>query len=217
MKTALVIGATGLVGTELVAQLLSDDRFNQIKIFVRRSAGVTHPKLEEHIINFDAVEQWRDLVKGDVLFSTLGTTIRQAGSQEAQYKIDHNYQYNFAKTASENAVAAYVLISSAYASPDARIFYSRMKGELERDVQQLPFQTISIIRPGMLAGNRKEFRLGEKISLPLFSVLKFIPGLRGYAPIDAGLVARAMIHAAVQQKEAFKIYELQQVFDLAKG
>jgi uncharacterized protein YbjT (DUF2867 family) len=216
MKTAIVIGATGLVGTELVTQLLADDRFSKVKVFARRSVGISNEKLEEHIINFDAVGEWSHLVAGDVLFSALGTTIKQAGSQDAQYKIDHNYQYNFAKAAATNGVKHYVLISSAYASPGSRIFYSRMKGELERDIQQLSFEKISIIRPGLLAGDRKEFRLGERISQMILPVLKFIPGLQGYTPIHARKVAKAMINAVIYQTEALRIYELKEVFQLAE-
>ena len=92
--TAIVIGATGLVGSELVQQLLDDERFSLVKIFVRRSFGKQHPKLEEHIIDFDKIHEWGHLVSGDVLFSALGTTLKQAGGKEAQYRIDYNYQYD---------------------------------------------------------------------------------------------------------------------------
>src|SRR6476619_3817620 len=95
--TALVIGATGLVGNELVQQLLADDRFGSVVVFVRRTTGIQHSKLKELIINFDEPQNWNNLVKGDVLFSALGTTIKKAGSKEAQYKIDHNYQFEFAR------------------------------------------------------------------------------------------------------------------------
>ena len=139
MKTAVVIGATGLVGSELVALLLADSRFETVKVFVRRSTGRQHPKLEEHLVNFDAVETWKEQLTGDVLFSAMGTTLKQAGSKDAQYKIDYTYQYNVAKAAAENGVPQYVLISSAGASPKSRIFYSRMKGELEESVKKLTF------------------------------------------------------------------------------
>src|SRR5687767_15068207 len=99
--TALVIGATGLVGSELVNQLLSDNKFEKLIVFVRRSIGKEHSKLTEHIIDFDSPRQWNMLVHGDVLFSTLGTTLKQAGSKGAQFKIDYTYQYQFAKVASE--------------------------------------------------------------------------------------------------------------------
>ena len=162
MKTAVVIGATGLVGSHLVDLLLQDNRFDKVKIFVRRTTGITNSKLEEHIINFDDTDTWQNKVTGDVLFSALGTTIRQAGSQPAQYKIDYTYQYNFAKTATQNGVRTYILISSAGARANARLFYSRIKGELEEAVRKLSFAHIHIIQPGILTGPRSENRLGEK-------------------------------------------------------
>src|SRR5689334_5676279 len=98
-RTAMVIGATGLVGSHLVQLLLHDDRFAVVKIFARRSTGIQHPKLQERIIDFDHPERWKHLITGDVLFSALGTTLKTAGSKEAQYKIDHTYQFNVAKAA----------------------------------------------------------------------------------------------------------------------
>ena len=122
-----------------------------------------HAKLQERIVNFDAVPEWKALLTGDVLFSSLGTTLKQAGSKEAQYKVDFTYQYNIAKAAADNGVSQYVLVSSAGASPQSRIFYSRMKGELEEAVKTFSFPHITILQPGILQGERDEFRLGERI------------------------------------------------------
>src|SRR5687768_5421023 len=162
---ALVIGATGMVGSQLIQQLLADKRFEKIRVFSRRSLDIKHQKLEEHLINFDYPEQWKGLVRGNVLFSALGTTLSKAGSKGAQFKIDYKYQYQFAKAASENGVPQYVLVSAAYASPSSKIFYSRMKGILEKDVKKLSYQNITILKPGMLSGERKEERTGEKIGI----------------------------------------------------
>jgi uncharacterized protein YbjT (DUF2867 family) len=215
MKTALVIGATGLVGKELVGQLLQDARFGKVIVFVRRAAGRTHAKLEEHLVDFDNPAGWKDLLRGDVLFSAMGTTIKKAGSKEAQYKIDYTYQYEAARAAAENGVPTYVLVSSAGASSSSRIFYSRMKGELEDAVKGLPFSYIRIIQPGILAGGREEFRLGERIGIAVMSVLGQVPGLTAYKPYQASVVARALIRAALYEEGRIRTYHLKEVFELA--
>ena len=213
--TALVIGATGLVGNELVHLLLADDRFGEVLVFARRTTGITHPKLREFLIDFNDSKSWRHLVVGDVLFSALGTTLKKAGSKEAQYQIDYQYQYDFAKAAAGNHVPVYVLVSSAMASVHSRIFYTRMKGELERDIRLLPFQYIHIMQPGMLEGNRKEKRPGEKIGLAL---LKFINKL-GIAlqqkPVPASVVAKAMINVSFLKNNHVNVYALREVFSAA--
>jgi uncharacterized protein YbjT (DUF2867 family) len=213
--TALVIGATGMVGKELVQQLLAHPSFAKVIVFTRRPYELTHPKLEQHIILFDNKESWQHLVKGDVLFSALGTTLKQAGSKEAQYKIDYHYQYNFAEAASNNNVPAYVLISSAMASDKAKLFYTRMKGELERDIKKLSFSSIAIIRPGMLTGNREEKRLGEKIGTRAILLLNGMGLLKKQKPIHASIVAKAMINASLDGKKGIYTYELLEVFQLA--
>lgn len=121
-RTALVIGATGLVGNQLVEQLLANDQFSAVVIFVRRTTGLQHNKLREHIISFEQPESWDHLVKGDVLFSALGTTLKQAGSKETQFKVDFTYQYQFAEVAATNGIATYVLVSSAGANEKASFF-----------------------------------------------------------------------------------------------
>ena len=213
--TAIVIGATGLVGTNLVQLLLRDARFSVIKIFTRRSTSFRNPKIKEHIIDFDKPEQWQHEVSGDVLFSALGTTLKQAGSKEAQYKIDHEYQYKFAKAAAQNNVPVYVLVSSAMASEKSKIFYTRMKGELERDIRQLPFQYIHIIQPGMLVGNRKESRPGEKIGIAVLRFLNKLGIAKQQKPVDASIVARAMINVSFKKNDKMNVYSLLQVFEEA--
>jgi uncharacterized protein YbjT (DUF2867 family) len=215
-RTAIVIGATGLVGSHLVALLLKDDRFSSVKIFARRNTGVQHPKLHEHIVDFDHPEQWQSFITGDVLFSALGTTLKTAGSKEAQYKIDHTYQFNVAKAASQNGVPVYVLISAALANEHSRIFYTRMKGELERDIKQLPFEYIHIIQPGMLTGPRKENRPFEKIGTPVLSFLNKLGIAKKQKPIHASIVAQAMINVSFKKEDRISTYSLLEVFEQAK-
>jgi uncharacterized protein YbjT (DUF2867 family) len=217
MITAIVLGATGLVGRALVDQLIADARFDRIVVLLRRDVQYTSSKVQANVVNFDDPKTWRELVKGDVLFSTLGTTMKQAGSKEAQYKVDFTYQYEAARTAAENGVETYVLISSAGASAKSFIFYSKMKGELEEAISKLPFKRISIIRPGLLSGNRTEHRAGEKLMIKVLNVLHHLPGLGGQKPIDVSIVARAMINAYFQQRSAALVYELSEVFKLAEA
>ncbi|MBX0331970.1 NAD(P)H-binding protein [Pontibacter sp. HSC-14F20] len=216
MKTALVIGATGLVGTQLVQQLLADDRFSKVIVFGRRSLGIANTKLEEHLINFDASDEWQHLVKGDVFFSTLGTTLKQAGGQNEQYKVDYHYQYKFAEAAAENGVSAYVLVSSSGASKDSLIFYSRMKGTLEENVKNLGFQSINIIQPGLLHGDRKEERFGEAAAYKVMHFLDKV-GIAGkYKPYEDKVVAQAMINAGIAAQPGVHTYTLGDIFTLAE-
>ena len=216
MKTAIVIGATGLVGAQLLQHLLKDRRFENVKIFVRRTTGIKADKLDEHIVNFDDPGSWKKLLTGDVLYSAMGTTLRAAGGKDAQYKVDYTYQYEVAKMAAANDVKEYVLVSSAGAGTDSKIFYSRMKGELERDIRKLPFETIHIIRPGMLAGERKEVRTGEKLGIGIMTALGSIPGMNALKPIQGWEVAQAMINATFRHVVGIHSYTMGDVFKLAR-
>lgn len=218
MKTALLIGATGLVGDYLLRQLLTDDRFACIKVFARRPTGYQNPgKLEEHLVDFDQPELWQEHLRGDVLFSTLGTTLHQAGGQKAQYQVDYTYQFRTAEAAAQNGVPTYVLVSSAGADAESFVFYSRMKGELERAVKRLPFQRIRILQPGMLAGTRGTPRLGERLALPLAALASKLPGLHQYRPIHGREVAQAMINAAIDDKPGVQTDTLEGVFRRAES
>ncbi|MCW3122853.1 MAG: hypothetical protein JWQ38_2345 [Flavipsychrobacter sp.] len=216
MRIANVIGATGLVGGKLVNQLLHDTRFEKVRVFVRRSTGINNSKLEEHIVDFDAPDKWKKLVTGDVLYSAMGTTLKAAGSKDAQYKIDYTYQYQAAKIAAANNVKEYVLISAAGSSPDSKIFYSKIKGELEQAIQKLPFETIHIIRPGMLSGDRKQVRTGEQLGIGIMNVLSKIPGLGTLRPIKGDEVAKAMINATFRHVSGIYVYNMKDVFGLAE-
>lgn len=207
MKTAIVIGATGLVGNELVKLLLADPYFEKVKIFTRRDSKLVHQKLEEYVIDFDETDKWHHLVQGDVLFSVLGTTLKQAGSKQAQYKIDFTYQYQFAEIASKNGIATYVLVSAVGAHPKATFFYSRMKGELENAIKALPFEATHILRPSVLVGNRKNNRIGERIASFLLTLLNRLGFLKAYRPVRAESVAQAMVNASKLPLKGLQIQE----------
>lgn len=218
-KTAVVIGATGLVGNQLVKLLTNLDEYEKIKIFSRRSTGFKNEKIEEHLVDFDELKSWENAVTGDVLFSALGTTIKQAGSKDAQYKVDFTYQYEVAKAAAENGVKQLVLISSLGANPKSSIFYSRIKGELDRAVKDLPFKTVGIVRPSALVGDRKEERAGEKTMIKVTDFFsKIFPFLKKYKPIDATIVAKAMVNIVEHyNKEKYSIFNNSEIFQISRS
>lgn len=218
MKTAIVIGATGLIGNLLVKKLLNDSRYRAVKVFVRRSTGINHPKLIEYLIDFDELEKFKSDITGDELFSAMGTTIRKARSTTLQYKIDVTYQYDFAKAASENGVKNYFLVSSVGANASSKLFYTRIKGELEEKVKSLLFNKIKIFRPSLLLGERPEKRFGEKTAeLILKIVVPIFPFLKNQRPIEGDKVARAMIVSANEDgNERIKIFEPPEIFQLAE-
>lgn len=215
-KTVNVIGATGLVGKELVRILLDEPNVNTIRVFARRPIGLKNPKVEEHIVNFDDEETWKPYLTGDVLYSTLGTTLKQAGSKSAQYKVDYTYQFQFAMAAAENGIPSFVLVSSAGANAKSSIFYSRMKGELDEAVQKLPFSNCVILRPSILAGDREIKRNMEEMGNKFMKfVTRFV--FTKYRPIEGKTVARAMINSSLYPKKpGVIIAELDEIFVLAQ-
>lgn len=189
---AILLGATGAVGRDLVRQLLQDDRFTELYLFVRRiPEGVSSPKLRIQVLDFEQPDEWPDFPEADVLFSSLGTTLRDAGSQAAQYRVDYGYQYEVARRAAARGVPHYVLVSSWGAKPKARSFYSRMKGELEEAVQALPFRHISILRPPLLL-RPGSTRGGERLATAVLRGLGALGLLRAFRPMPTSVVARCM-------------------------
>ncbi len=215
MKQAIIIGATGLVGSHLIEQILEDERFSGVTVLTRRDTGISHPKLTEHIVDFADPEGWETLVKGDVLYLCLGTTRAKAGGKKAQYAVDHTYQYNVAKAASENGIPALVLVSSSGADAKSRFFYLRMKGELEKDLRQLDFSKRVFMRPGALDGPREEKRTMERMGIAGLKTINKIGLMRNMRPIHAETVARAMVNATFAAPDGTSIYELEEVFRLA--
>ena len=213
--TANIIGATGLVGSQLTQLLLENSNFKKVRIFVRHDSGLNHPKLEQHIVCFSDKKTWSKFLKGDVLFSTLGTTLKQAGNKEAQYEVDYTFNLNFAKSAKKNGIENYVLVSSLRANTNSKIFYTRMKGELDDAVKKLEFEKLTVLRPSLLVGKRKTKRLLENIStstIRLFTKIIF----KKYRPIQDIIVAQAMINAATSPVSIKTIWEANEVFELAE-
>jgi uncharacterized protein YbjT (DUF2867 family) len=210
---ALIIGATGATGRDLLEQLLADPEFNKVDIFVRKETGVKHEKLQSHIIDFNEPSQWRHLVKGDVLFSCLGTTLKIAGSKEAQWKIDHDYQYQFAQAARANNVPQLVLISADMASPDSRLFYSRMKGQLEEEVKALNFERLDIFNPPLLIRKNTD-RGGERTAKIILGIFNSLGLFRSQKPLPTEELAKAMITVAKKKSPGIFKYRNKQIREL---
>lgn len=212
--TANVIGATGLVGSQLVQLLLNDDNFSNVRIFVRRSTGLSHSKLEECVIDFKDEKTWGDKLKGDVLFSALGTTLKQAGGKEQQYEIDVVFNRNFARKAKDNGIENYVLVSSIGANSKSKLFYLHIKGKLDDTVSAMGFKNLVILRPSSLTGERNNNRLSEKLSVPVAKLItKFM--FKNYKPIHGKTVAKAMINSAINPEPTKLIWEGKEIFELA--
>jgi len=215
-KTANIIGATGLVGGSLVRLLLEDERYGTVRIFVRRSTGLVHDGLDEHVVDFENPGAWEGLLQGNELFSALGTTIKQAGTKDKQYRVDYTYQWNAASAAARNGVQRYLLVSSAGANAGSRMFYSRIKGQLDEAVSALPFSRIAIFRPSLLLGEREIPRPGERVGEVVLKIVDWVPGIRRYRGIPGATVAAAMVAVANQPTdERVTIHTLDELFPLA--
>ena len=190
---AIVIGATGATGKELVVRLLEDSDFNSVSIFVRKKPTISHKKLKTYKIDFSKIGNFSELIKGDVLFSCLGTTLKNAGSKLKQYKVDYTYQYEFAKYASENGVSLYSLVSSTGANSKSFFFYPKIKGQLEDSVKKLPFKTIHIFQPPILNRQAELIRRGEKFANKIFSSLNNLGILKSHKPIPVSTLANRMV------------------------
>ena len=208
---AIVIGATGSTGRELVATLLGDGNYTAVSIFVRRPMNIDHPKLTENIVYLSTVEQYAELIVGDVLFSCLGSTLKSAGSKEAQWAIDFDIPHKFATIAKGNGVHSMVLVSAYGANPKSNIFYSRMKGELERSIAELAFVQYIIFRPGMLLRPDTD-RLGEKVTAMLLRVLNTIGILRKQSPLPTAILAKKLAIAPMRLPDGESSVELNKIF-----
>jgi uncharacterized protein YbjT (DUF2867 family) len=211
-KTAIVIGATGLVGQAVVDQLAQVEKIDKIITLTRRPVNHESAKVFNQVVDFENLEDYSIFFNGDFLFSCLGTTIKQAGSIEAQRRVDLDYQFRAAQLAVDNGVEHYLLVSSSGANEKSKNKYLQMKGELEQKIKTLPFSQISIFQPSLLLGQREQFRLGETLGSWLMPVLAIIPGLRRYRPITGKQVAEKMVQVSQQIKPQLRHFRLDDIF-----
>ena len=195
--TALVIGASGATGKQLVIQLLANPTISTVKVFVRKEMTAWHPKLKIFIVDFNSIDTWQHLISGDILFSVMGTTLKQAGSKAEQYKVDVTYQYQVAKAAVTNGVAIAVLLSSYGANASSSIFYSKIKGELESLFSALLFSHLHIFQPGILERFANDGRVFETIGVNMIKWLNAVGLFRHQAPLPVTVLADKMIKVAL--------------------
>lgn len=209
MKTALIIGSTGLIGSELLNLLLESSHYAKVITFVKRDTGIKHPKLTQHIIDFDKPETYKELVVGDDFFCTIGTTIKKAGSKKAFRKVDFEYPRQFSAFALQNKVKQFLIISSLSADAKSGNFYLKTKGEIQDFLKDCNFESVAVLQPSLLLGNRTEFRLGEKVGAFFMKTLSFLflGNLKKYKSIEAKTVAKALFKIAQKNDTGFKIYE----------
>ncbi len=212
---ALVIGATGATGKDLVTQLLNDKDFEEVNVFVRKPLTIQNEKLKVHVVDFEKPELWKNSVIGDVAFSCMGTTLKDAGSKEAQRKVDYDYQYEFAKAARENNVDDYILVSAYGANPQSKIFYSKMKGELEEAVKQLHFNKITIFKPGMLE-RKDSARNGEVLGSRIIKFANKLGLFESQKPLPTDVLAKAMINSSKIKSNGYSSVKLGNIFGFAE-
>jgi uncharacterized protein YbjT (DUF2867 family) len=217
-KTAIVIGASGLVGSEIVKQLLVDEDYSKVKLFLRKEIPFSNSKLQQYIIDFNKLDASSDLINGDVVFCCMGTTIKVAGSQDAFMKVDYTYVLNFAQLAKRNGIDKFIVVSSLGADKNSANFYLKVKGDVENDLTRLKFKNLIIVRPSMLLGDRKEFLLGELIGKKIMKGLAFlfVGKLKKYKAIEASTVAKAMLMLSKNELSDVAIFENARLLDLGK-
>jgi uncharacterized protein YbjT (DUF2867 family) len=215
-KTALIAGSTGLIGNELLKFLLNAKEYDKVTAIVRRPLEIKHPKLDEKIVEFDHLEEYKESFTVDDVFCCLGTTIKKAKTKEAMWKIDVDYPVAIAKLASSQGAKKFLLVSSMDADPNSPIFYSKMKGKLEEAIIQIPYESTSIFRPSLLLGNRQEYRLGERAAAAIFTKVPFLfkGPLKKYKAIEGKTVASAMYRTAQGNKPGVTIYPSEQIQEI---
>ena len=217
-RTALLLGASGLIGGHCLDLLLADNDYAQVTMLVRKPLPQTHPKLTQRIVNFDRLTEVADAFRVQDVFCCLGTTIKTAGSQEAFRKVDFTYPVESARIAMQQGAAQFLLVSSLGANAKSSVFYNRIKGEVEVAIAASDISSVQIFRPSLLLGQRAEVRTGEVIGEKISRAISFllVGPLRKYRPIEARTVATAMIVMAKQAAAGIHIYESDRIAQIAQ-
>ena len=215
MKTALVFGSSGLVGGHLLSQLIENDDYNKIKIFVRSEPEINNSKVEIIKTDFNNLENHKDDIKGDDCFFCIGTTKQNSPDKSEYRRVELEVPKQVAQIAKSNSVNSFVFVSSGYADPKSSGDYLKFKGEVEEELKRLNFPKLGIMRPSFLLGDRKEKRVGEKIGIFVFKLLSplFLGPLKKMKPIQSETVAKAMISSANKNLEK-NVFESNEIAEL---
>ncbi|MDC1002900.1 NAD(P)H-binding protein [Candidatus Pelagibacter sp.] len=216
MKTALLFGASGLVGSHLLNQLIKDTNYSKIKLFVRSVTEIIDPKVEIIKIDFNNLQNHKEDFKGDDCFFCIGTTKKNSSDKDEYRRVELDIPKEIAKIAKLNLVNSFIFVSAIYANPNSSGDYVRFKGLVEEELKRLNFLKLALMRPSFLMGDRKEKRVGEKIGIFVFKLLSplLLGPLKKMRPINAETVAKAMIRAANEnlEKNIFESDEIAKLF-----
>ena len=215
MKTALLFGASGLVGSHVLNQLISNNNYSKIKLFVRSSINMSDPKIEIIQTDFNNLENHREDIKGDDCFFCIGTTKKNSPDKNEYKRVELEVPKQIAQIAKSNFVNSFVFVSSGYADPKSSGDYLKFKGEVEEELKKLNFPKLGVMRPSFLLGDRKEKRVGEKIGIFIFKLISplLLGPLKKMKPIHSEIVARSMIKVANEdlQKNTFESNEIMEL------
>ena len=216
-KIALIVGATGLTGKSLLKYLLEENTYEKVIALTRKDLQIKNDKLLQLIGDYSNLEQYKKMLKADDVFCCLGTTIKKAGTKEAFKIVDLNYPLEIAHITKENGARQFLVISAMGANPESSIFYSKVKGLMEAELQKVGFEVIHIFRPSLLLGNRDEFRLGEYLGIAFYKLISwlFVGKLKKYRGIQADTVARAMYRAAQLNRTGINIYASDKISEIS--
>lgn len=206
MKTAIIAGASGLIGSSLYKMLLEAPQYDCVHLLVRKNIDVVHPKLVQHVVDFEKLHDQPIEFQVDDAFCTLGTTITKAGSKTAFIRVDHDYVISFAEIALAAGASGFYLVSSMGANPASNIFYNKVKGLVEEDLKMLEFPRLGIFRPSLLLGPRVEKRSGEKFASWMMKALDFMIPAK-YKAIHVDQVALRMVEAASRSEKEIFVFE----------
>lgn len=218
--TAVVLGASGLTGGLLVNELLNDKDYITVRVLVRKTLTIIHPKLQQQIVDFnDKDDLSKKMGEGDVIFSCIGTTQKKVnGDKDLYEKIDHDIPVTTAEIGISHHFKKFLIVSAVGANENSSNFYLRLKGKTENSLKRFPFETLSIFQPSLLNGKRKETRKGEQIAETVMDLLSFLllGPLQKYRAIGANNVARSMVYESKQNKTGIHYYRYGEMMDMAR-